>query len=131
MDSFDLDEGRDECRRSVLENKSHPGFLSMLTNAHIDEQLDTDLKTENSTPASSWKLCTLKCGLTIISSLCLLAFLVYNIVSNIIDKVEFWESLNKYQEIRSYNNINRPDNLLLYNITFILKQILKEVKREP
>ena len=48
--------------------------------------------------ATSWRLCTLKCGLTIISCICLLSLLIYNIVTQIVDKVEFWDILSQYQE---------------------------------
>ena len=119
--------GRDECRRSLFEHNPHLAHLDDQYNAHLPGQLDTDLKTGNTTVGSSWKLCTLKCGLTIISSLCLFAYLVYNVVSNIIDKVEFWDSLNKYQEIKNYNTVSNLENTLLKNISATIQKILEEV----
>ena len=122
--------GRDECRRSLFENNSPAGYLAAHLESHLPDQLNTDLKPENSREGTSWKLCTLKCGLTIISSLCLLAFLVYNVISNIIDKVEFWDSLNKYQDIKNYNTANKFDEILLKNISITVEKILEEIVKK-
>jgi len=44
----------------------------------------------------SWRVCTLKLALTIISLLTLVALLAYNIVAGVIDKAEFWSFVEKY-----------------------------------
>ena len=80
------------------EKIEHP-FLQFPTKTKCLSSLEnTDGKNkETISIANSWKLCTLKCGLTIISLLSLLFFLLYNIISGLMDKAEFWRLAEKFQ----------------------------------
>ena len=84
--------------------------------------------------ANSWRLCSLKCGLTCLSLISLVVLLIYNTVSSIIEKNEFWSFLENHRPLHTIShemhNCSTPPRWLrkyLKNITMSIGNIELEL----
>jgi len=64
------------------------------------------------TIANSFRLCTLKFALTVVSLFSLIALLVYNVVSNLVSTSEFWEWAERNQRCQRSTNFNCHNEIM-------------------
>ena len=80
-------------------------MIATATDQDIQATFPIETNRENNT-IHSCRLISLKCFLTIISLLCLLALLIFNILEQLVNMNEFWIFMDKLQTC-SYFEVNK------------------------
>ena len=96
----------------IVQNNQNPNsetIRNYIVRMQEDVKVDTSMANNK-----SWRACTLRCGLTILSTVCLIALLLYNISLQLVETTEFWKWMNAIRKYSEKATIC-PRNYLMYS----------------